>query len=199
MHTLDELLPPERTLTVDGGWNQVLPVRLLTSTDERGFIFPQTFQALGPGIAAAIGGAVGRPGRITGVVLGDGALAMSLGELETAIRLSLPIVVAVINDGAYHAEVQGLREINQPTDTAYHRDVDFAAVARALGGQGATIRNVAELEESLSAWLEAPQRPLVLDCKAPVPIEYWSDQAWLEDCWSEPPRRDTDAAVTSAS
>jgi thiamine pyrophosphate-dependent acetolactate synthase large subunit-like protein len=199
MHTLDELLPPERTLTVDGGWNQVLPVRLLTSTDERGFIFPQTFQALGPGPAAAIGGAVARPDRITALVLGDGALSMSLGELETATRLSLPIVVAVINDGAYHAEVQGLRDIDQPTDTAYHRDVDFGAVARALGGQGATIRNVGELEESLSAWLEDPRGPLVLDCKAPVPIEYWADQEWLEDFWSEPPRRDTGVVVSSGA
>jgi hypothetical protein len=38
----------------------------------------------------------------------------------------------------------------------------------------------------------------VLDCKAPVPIEYWADQEWLEDFWSEPPRRDTGLVVAGA-
>lgn len=199
MLRLDDLLPQERTLVVDGGWNQVLPVRLLTSTDARGFVFPQTYQALGPGPAAAVGAAIGRRDRVTALVLGDGALSMSLGELDTATRLGLPIVITVLNDGAFHAEVQGLNEIGQPTDTAYYRDVDFGAVARALGAQGATIRNVTELEQALSAWLQAREGPLVLDCKVPCPIEYWADQEWLEDFWSEPRPSEQGAAAGAAA
>lgn len=186
MYKLDELLPPERTLACDGGWHQVLPVRLLTSADGRGFVFLQTYQALGPGLAAAIGAATGRPDRVSALVLGDGALGMSLGELETAIRLKLRMVVVVINDDGYHAEVHGLNDIGQPTDTAYHRDVDFAAVARALGGQGVTVRRPADLEQGLTAWLAEPDGPLVLDCKVPCPLGYWDDQEWLEDFWHEP-------------
>lgn len=188
MLRLDELLPAERTVAVDGGWNQVLPVRLLTSTDPRGFVFLQTYQALGPGVAAAVGASVAHPERVTALVLGDGALMMSLGELDTAIRLWLPILIVVLNDGAYHAEVQGLRELGQPTDTAYHREVDFGAVARSLGASGATVRTVDELEKNLSPWLAAPEGPLVLDCKIPCPVEYWADQEWLEDFWSQPLR-----------
>jgi thiamine pyrophosphate-dependent acetolactate synthase large subunit-like protein len=186
MYKLDEMLPAERTLAIDGGWYQVLPVRLLTSTDARGFMFLQTYQAVGPGLAAAVGAATGRPDRVTALVVGDGGLSMSLGELETVTRLKLPIVVVVVNDGAYHAEVHGLAEIGQPTDTAYHRDVDFAAVATALGGQGATVRRLADFEEHLAGWLDDPQGPLVLDCKVPCPIRYWDDQEWLEDIWHEP-------------
>lgn len=189
MLTLDELLPAERTISIDGGWHQVLPVRLLTSTDPRGFVFLQSYQALGPGMAAAIGAAIGRPERVSAVVLGDGALSMSLGELETATRLGVPIVVVVINDGAYHAEVHGLNEINQPTDTAYHADVDFAAVITALGGRGATIRDQESLERELSDWLKTKATPLLLDCKVPCPLDYWADQEWLEDLWHEPRTR----------
>jgi thiamine pyrophosphate-dependent acetolactate synthase large subunit-like protein len=189
MYKLDEMLPAERTLAIDGGWYQVLPVRLLTSTDARGFMFLQTYQAVGPGIAAAIGAATGRPDRVTALVVGDGGLSMSLGELETTTRLKLPIVVVVVNDGAYHAEVHGLDDIGQPTDTAYHADVDFAAVARALGAQGATVRRLADLEEHLASWLGDPEGPLVLDCKVPCPIRYWDDQEWLEDIWHEPRRQ----------
>jgi thiamine pyrophosphate-dependent acetolactate synthase large subunit-like protein len=198
MLTLDRLLPNERTFVVDGGWNQVLPVRLLTSTDARSFVFPQTYQALGPGLAAAVGAAVAHPGRVTALVVGDGALAMSLGELETATRLWLPIAVVVLNDNAYHAEVQGLKEIGQPTDTAYHGEVDFGALARALGAQGTTVHSARDLEESLSAWLTAPDGPLVLDCKVPCPLEYWADQEWLEDFWSEPRRRPVAASSGGA-
>jgi thiamine pyrophosphate-dependent acetolactate synthase large subunit-like protein len=111
---------------------------------------------------------------------------MNLGELETATRLKLPIVVVVVNDGAYHAEVHGLDEIGQPTDTAYHAEVDFAAVATALGARGATVRRLADFEDRLAGWLAAPEGPLVLDCKVPCPIGYWDDQAWLEDIWHEP-------------
>jgi thiamine pyrophosphate-dependent acetolactate synthase large subunit-like protein len=113
---------------------------------------------------------------------------MSLGELETAIRLWLPILVVVLNDGAYHAEVQGLRELGQPTDSAYHREIDFGAVARSLGASGAIVRTVEDLEKNLSPWLAAPGGPLVLDCKIPCPVEYWADQEWLEDFWSQPLR-----------
>jgi len=187
---LDEMLPAQRTLAVDGGWNQPLPVRLLNCPDAHGLVFLQTYQALGPGVAAAIGAAIGRPDRMTALVLGDGALAMSMGELETATRLKLPIVIVVLNDDAYHAEVQGLNDIGQPTDAAYFGDVDFGAVARALGGQGATIRSVEDLEKSLSGWLADPRGPIVLDCKIPCPIDYWGDseQKWLEDFWHEPRR-----------
>lgn len=199
MLRLDELLPVERTVAVDGGWNQVLPVRLLTSTDARGFVFLQTYQALGPGVAAAVGASVAHRDRVTALVLGDGALSMSLGELETATRLWLPILIVVLNDDAYHAEVQGLRELGQPTDTAYHGEVDFGAVARSLGARGATVRTVAELEEKLSPWLAAPEGPLVLDCKIPCPVEYWADQEWLEDFWSEPRRSEAGAATSGAA
>lgn len=183
---LDELLPEQRTLAIDGGWHQALPVRFLTSTDARGFVFLQTYQALGPGLSAAVGAAIGRPDRVTALVVGDGALAMSLGELETVARLGLRIAVVVINDGAYHAEVQELDDIGQPTDTAYHGDVDFAAVARALGAEAATVRSVGDLETALAGWLPDAAGPLLLDCKVPCPLDYWSDQRWLEDFWHEP-------------
>jgi thiamine pyrophosphate-dependent acetolactate synthase large subunit-like protein len=148
-------------------------------------------------VAAAVGAAIAHRDRVTALVLGDGALAMSLGELETATRLQLPILVVVLNDNAYHAEVQGLRELGQPTDTAYHGEVDFGAVARSLGASGATVRTVAELEECLSPWLAAPDGPLVLDCKIPCPVEYWADQEWLEDFWSEP-RASAEAAPAAS-
>lgn len=186
MYRINELLPEDRTIAIDGGWHQVLPVRLLRSTDGRGFVFLQTYQAVGPGMSAAIGAAVGRPERVSAIVLGDGALGMSLGELETATRLGLRIVVIVINDDGYHAEVHGLNDIGQPTDTAYHGDVDFAAIARALGGRGVTVRTVADLEQGLSTWLTGGDGPLVLDCKVPCPLGYWDDQEWLEDFWHEP-------------
>jgi hypothetical protein len=56
---------------------------------------------------------------------------------------------------------------------------------------------VAELEECLSPWLAAPDGPLVLDCKIPCPVEYWADQEWLEDFWSEP-RASAEAAPAAS-
>lgn len=47
-----------------------------------------------------MGAAVARPDRLAVVVIGDGGLLMSLGELDAAIHLGLPVLVVVINDAA---------------------------------------------------------------------------------------------------
>ena len=56
---------------------------------------------IGQGLAMAIGAAVGTPERKTWALVGDGGLALNLGELATAVQERTGLVLMVMNDGGY--------------------------------------------------------------------------------------------------
>jgi len=121
--------------------------------------------------------ATGRPDRTTVAVLGDGGALMGLPDLETLVRVARSALVVIFNDAAYGAEVHMYSPLIADISPATFGDTDFAAVARSLGAQAATVRTVADLA-GLRAWLEAGCRgTYLLDCKVvpDVVARYLSD------------------------
>lgn len=163
-HELSAALPIERSLVTDGGHFLGFPIAHLPVPDPQAFHFGAFFGSIGLGMGTALGVAIARPDRLTVVVVGDGGLAMTLGEMQTLVRYSLPLLVVVVNDGAYGAELHQMDLAGLPVDEAILGDVDFAAVASALGARGITVRKAEDLE-ALRTWLESPLGPCVLDCK----------------------------------
>jgi acetolactate synthase-1/2/3 large subunit len=87
-----------------------------------------------------------------------------MNELETAVREDIPLVIIVMNDGAYGAEVHYLKLRNMPVAKSQFADVDLAPVAQAFGFEVATVRTLAELE-ALAPLLRNPQGHIFIDCK----------------------------------
>ncbi|CAN5847409.1 thiamine pyrophosphate-binding protein [soil metagenome] len=161
---LDDLLPGERTVCTDSGHFLGYPAMYLEVPDEQGFVFPNAFQSVGLGLASGIGAAVARPDRLSVAAVGDGGAMMALGELETAARYGLPMLIVVYNDAAYGAEVHHFGPMGRPVELARFPETDFAAFARAAGANGITVRNEGGLSPVLD-WLEGRDRPLVIDAK----------------------------------
>lgn len=175
---LEELLPPERNVAVDSGHFMGWPAMYLSVPDARGFVFNQSFQSVGLGLGAAIGAAVARPDRVTVAALGDGGAFMALGELETAARLALPLLVVVYDDAAYGAEVHHFGPETDALDIVRFPDADLAALGRAAGGEGITVRAPGDLA-AVESWLEAPSGPLVVDAKVtPTVVGQWLEDAF---------------------
>jgi thiamine pyrophosphate-dependent acetolactate synthase large subunit-like protein len=176
---LDALLPKERTVAVDSGHFMGYPVMYLRVPDAQAFVFTQAFQSVGLGLATAIGAAVARPDRLTVAALGDGGALMSLPDLETVARLGLGMVIVIYNDSAYGAEVHHFGPQSAPLDIVRFPDVDFVAVARALGLQGATIREPGDLR-AVETWLAEGGTPaLLVDAKvAPAVVAEWLEEAF---------------------
>jgi thiamine pyrophosphate-dependent acetolactate synthase large subunit-like protein len=176
---LDDLLPKERTVVVDSGHFMGFPAMYLAVPDPEGFVFTQSFQSIGLGLANAVGAALARPDRLTVAALGDGGAMMGLPELETAARLRLPILFVVYDDAAYGAEVHHFRPMGHPVETVQFPDADFAAIARGAGCEGLTVRTLADLEP-VSTWLEGPRdRPLLVDAKVnPDVVAEWLEEAF---------------------
>jgi acetolactate synthase I/II/III large subunit len=176
---LDDLLPAERTVAVDSGNFMGYPSMYLSVPDEAGFCFTQAFQSVGLGLASAIGAAVARPDRLAVAALGDGGALMGVSELETVVRLRIPMVVVVYDDEAYGAEVHHFGPDGDPLDTVRFPPADIAAIARGFGFDGATVRGVADLG-AVRDWLDGPrQRPLLIDAKVTSSRGSW----WLEEAF----------------
>jgi thiamine pyrophosphate-dependent acetolactate synthase large subunit-like protein len=176
---LDDLLPAERTVAVDSGNFMGYPSMYLSVPDEAGFCFTQAFQSIGLGLASAIGAAVARPDRLAVAALGDGGALMGVSELETVVRLGIPMVVAVYDDEAYGAEVHHFGPDGAPLDTVRFPAADIAAIGRGFGFEGVTVRRAADLA-AVRGWLDGPRdRPLLIDAKVTSAHGAW----WLEEAF----------------
>ncbi|CEA09766.1 Sulfoacetaldehyde acetyltransferase [Arthrobacter saudimassiliensis] len=187
---LDRLLPGQRIVSIDSGNFMGYPSTHLRVPDEFGFCFTQAFQSVGLGLATAIGAAAARPDRLPVLGTGDGGFLMGISELETAVRLRLPLVVIIYNDAAYGAEVHHFGAAGSdpgdtvpmdtvPMDTVTFPDTDLAAVARGYGADGVTVRSVADLAP-VQDWLDGPRTaPLVIDAKIASDGGAW----WLAEAF----------------
>ena len=164
MLELNRLLPAGRILCVDGGQHGRFAVRYVRTAKPGNFVQAVDAGSIGLSMGTGVGAAYGRPGEPVMVAVGDAGMMMSLGDLETAVRLRLPILVVVSNDAALGAEVNVLSDLGMDTAQAQIASPSFEAIARAMGAQAATIRSVADLAV-VTRWLESrPNVPLVLDC-----------------------------------
>ncbi len=160
---LDRLLPQQRNLVYDAG-NFLGIVPYLSVPNPGHFKFTSDFASIGMGFGTALGVARGRPNETTVLVVGDGGFLMTMGELETVVREDLPLVIVLMNDCAYGAELHFLKLRNLPVAKSVFPDVDFAPIAEAFGFRAATIRTHDELQ-SLAPLLAKPDGPVFLDCK----------------------------------
>ncbi len=161
---LDRLLPPDRNLVFDSG-NFVQTLPFLSTLGPEHLKLPWDFFSVGMAFGTALGFAKARPDTTTVLVIGDGGLLMTLGELETAVREDVPLVVVVMNDCAYGAEMHYLRLENMPVAQAMFPDVDYAPVAEAFGFRTATIRTLDQLREVAPLLRSRDEGPVLLDCK----------------------------------
>ena len=168
--TLRRVLPDDAILTTDAG--------NFASWAGRGFAFrrPGTFigptsGSMGYGLPAAIAASLVHRDRPVVALVGDGGLAMTVAELETAVRAGTRVVVVVFDNERYGTirmwqERRGTG-IGVATELG---PVDFAAIARACGARGARVEKDGDFEAALRSALVA-DRPTV--------IQLTLDKAWL--------------------
>jgi thiamine pyrophosphate-dependent acetolactate synthase large subunit-like protein len=155
------------------------PSMFLEVPDEFGFCFTQAFQCVGLGLATAIGAALARPDRLPVAALGDGGFLMGAAELETVVRLGLPMVLVVYDDEAYGAEVHHFGPSGAPLSTVCFPERDLAAIARGYGMQALTARTVEDLAP-VGDWVAGPRAtPLLIDAKVTRGRPSW----WLEEAF----------------
>lgn len=163
---LDDMLPRERQVVLDSGNFCGYPGMFLTLPSANRFCMPLAFQSVGLGLSAAIGAALAQPDLLTVAGMGDGGFMMSLVELDTAVRLQVPMLIVVYNDNAYGAEVHHFDDASQKQKQIVEfPPTDIAAIARGFGCDALTVKAESDVIGVLD-WVRGPStRPLVIDAK----------------------------------
>ncbi len=116
----------------------------------RYFISNRAHGALGYSMAAAAGAQIGRPNSKVVSVMGDGSFGFTAGELETVVRLGLPITFVVVSNKVFGwikaGQKAGFGERYFSVD--FDR-TDHARVAAAYGVKSWTVEAPGELESVL--------------------------------------------------
>jgi acetolactate synthase-1/2/3 large subunit len=118
-------------------------------------------------VPGAIGAKIARPEAKVLVATGDGSFLMNSQEIETALRLRLPIVILVWVDDAYGLISWKMDlEIGHNVDTRFGNP-DFVAYAESFGAKGYRISSADELLPTLTTAL-ADDTVSVVAC----PVDY---------------------------
>lgn len=105
---------------------------------------------MGCALPLATGAALGS-GRPVLCFVGDAGLEMVLGELATLRDLGLPVIVVALVDRALGLIALKQHQLGLARAGVDIGETDFAAVARAMGGHGATIDDRATLAREAEA------------------------------------------------
>jgi benzoylformate decarboxylase len=127
--------------------------RYLPITRSGGF-FTMDSGGLGYGMPAAVGVALGQPGRRVIGLFGDGSSMYSIQALWSAAQLKLPIAFVILNNGRYAALQDfasvfgfGTGDVVQGTDLP---DIDFVALAQGQGVRGIRVSTPGQLRDALA-------------------------------------------------
>src|SRR5438094_1995984 len=177
---LSRQLDPDAMLVADPGTPcpYFSAYYVLRGTGRR-FFSNRAHGALGYALAAAVGAHFGRPHVKTVAVMGDGSFGMCAGELETLVRLKLPITAVVISNATYGWIKAGQRAGYAERYFSVDFGVtDHAKVAAAFGVRSWRVTNPSELGPVLKNALSSAEPTLVdIVCQplqeAKAPVSEW--------------------------
>jgi len=136
--TLRRIAPAGTVATADSGAHRILLSQMWNCDGPRRLLQSSGLCTMGCALPLATGAALGS-GRPVLCFVGDAGLEMMLGELATLRDLGLPVVVVVLVDKALGLIALKQRQLGLARAGVDIGETDFAAVARAMGGHGATI------------------------------------------------------------
>ncbi len=141
---LSDTLPEDAILT-NGAGNYAAWLHRYFTYQRHGTQLAPTSGSMGYGFPAAIAASLAHPDRTVVCLAGDGCFQMTLNEMSTAVQHGARPVVIVVNNGRY-GTIRMHQERHYPgrVSGTMLANPDFAALARAYGGHGETVRDGAE-------------------------------------------------------
>ncbi len=160
-------LGPEDIVICDVGAHKLWMARMYQAEAPNTCIISNGFASMGIALPGAIAAALAFPKRKVVAVTGDAGFLMNSQELETAMRLRVPLTVLIWTDNSY-----GLIEWKQqlmykrPSNVAFSNP-DFVKYAEAFGARGYRVEKAEALLPTLQQAL-ASDGVSVIDC----PVDY---------------------------
>lgn len=169
-HLMRELragLRPDDLVVCDVGAHKLWMARMFPCEVPNSCIISNGFAAMGIAVPGAIAAKLSFPERRVVAVTGDGGFLMNSQELETAVRLALPLVVLVWRDNGYGV-IRWKQQLRfGRTSAVEFGNPDLVQYARSFGAIGYRVAEPSELRPVLEEALKS-KVPVVIDC----PVDY---------------------------
>jgi acetolactate synthase-1/2/3 large subunit len=156
-------LPADAVVCVGAGTHLLYAMDFMPCTEPLTFMSTVNFGSMGFGFAANLAAKAIDPERASIAMLGDGDFAMTLQDLETAVREGLGVKVFVMNDSQYRVlNIRQKLSFAGRVHGTEHGNPDFAELARSFGAAGYRLDREELIEEVLDSAL-AEEGPVVID------------------------------------
>ncbi len=157
LRELEKAMPPRVMVSTDIGNINSVANSYLRFDEPRSFFAAMSWGNCGYALPTIIGAKAAAPDRPAVAYAGEGAWAMSMVEVMTAVRHNLPVTAVVFNNGQWGAEKK-----NQ-VDFYGHRFVagelshqeNFAEIAQAMGANGVRVDKLDNVGAALTDAIDA--------------------------------------------
>ncbi len=150
-HELNDLAADDAIVSTDSGTITTWVARHFQIRGDRQFSCSGNLATMACGLPYAIGAAVAFPARQSIAFVGDGGFTMLMGEFATAVKYGLPVVAIIVkNNSLGQIKWEQVVFLGNPEYGCELHPIDFAAFARACGGEGITVTDPGELRQALN-------------------------------------------------
>lgn len=167
MRDLRAVLNQDDLVICDVGAHKLWMARMFPCEAPNSCIISNGFAAMGIALPGAVAAKLLYPERRVVAVTGDGGFLMNSQELETAVRLGLPLVILIWRDDGYGV-IRWKQQVRYGrTSSVEFGNPDLVRYAESFGAAGYRVTERSELRPILVKAL-ASKVPAVIDC----PVDY---------------------------
>lgn len=161
---IQDFIDENTIVVVDAGGSSYWAPAYLELTPANQALYPRGAAAIGSALPMALGAQLAAPENRVICISGDGGFGYNIMELETAVRLNLPVVNIIVNNHALGMERRGYLEHagEVPPAPVSFSPQDFSKIAQALNCFGVRAERPGDIRGAIEAAL-ASGRPAVVD------------------------------------
>jgi len=164
---LRTVLELDDIVVCDVGAHKMWMARMFRCEEPNTCIISNGFASMGIAVPGAVAAKLISPDRAVVAVTGDAGFLMNSQEIETAIRIEVPIVILVWNDSGYGLiEWKQMHQFQRPSHVSFNNP-DFVKYAESFGANGYRVEAPDQLQRILKEALAQPTLSII-DC----PVDY---------------------------
>jgi len=156
LRELEKAMPPRVMVSTDIGNINAVSNSYLRFEEPRSFFAPMSWGNCGYSLPTMIGAKAACPDRPAIAYAGDGAWAMSMVEIMTAVRHDIPVTAVVFHNRQWGAEKKNQVDFYSRRFVADElENPSFADVARSMGAEGVTVDRLEDVGPALKKAIDA--------------------------------------------